>query len=339
MQLLGNRRNACLRDETSENRARTVLIVEDERIFALDLRDTLRSLGYLVVGIASSFEGAMKIAEEHSPDIALMDIRIAGTRDGIDAARELQARRDCAVVFLTASTDDATLRRALEATPDGFLPKPLSLPHLVTTLEVALRKRESERALRAAHQEDRRHFEIRSSELEMMAAKLEARAHRDALTGLCNRFQFDQSFPEHLRLAGVEAMSCGLILFDIDWFKAVNDTYGHAGGDAVLRELGEFLRQQLRPVDVACRLGGEEFAVIAPGSTLADAVKLAERLRTGIADLKISISPHSAQVSASFGVCAYPEHGATTELLFHAADASLYAAKAAGRNRVCVATF
>lgn len=337
MHLINNRGEVRLPDGVPDSHARTVLIVEDERIFALDLEATLQGLGYRVVGIASSFESALKIADDHSPDIVLMDIRIAGARDGIDTARELRARRGCAVVFLTANTDETTLARALETEPGGFLPKPLSLPHLSTTLEVAYRKHESERTLRMAHLADRRSLETRSAELEQLAARLEAQAHRDALTGLFNRYQFDESFAGHLRLANAQATPCSLIFLDVDKFKAINDTYGHAGGDAVLRALGKFLLEQLRPVDVPCRLGGEEFAVVVPGTPLSDAAKLAERLRTGIAALEVPIATQIARVSASFGVCAFPEHGNTPDQLLRVADASQYVAKTAGRNRVHVA--
>jgi diguanylate cyclase (GGDEF)-like protein len=122
---------------------------------------------------------------------------------------------------------------------------------------------------------------------------------------------------------------------DIDFFKRVNDTAGHAAGDEVLRELGRFFTVHLRPYDVACRFGGEEFTLILPGSTLEAAARHAERLRESVRDLTPSFEGRPlGPVSLSLGVAAYPDDGDTAEALLAAADAALYIAKASGRNRV-----
>ena len=114
----------------------------------------------------------------------------------------------------------------------------------------------------------------------------------------------------------------------------MNDTYGHAAGDAVLRELANVLRATLREIDLAARWGGEEFALVLPGTDLAGAVRVAERVRERLSE-QVVTAPDGARirVTASFGVAAYPDLGSAADLL-EAADAALYEAKRAGKNRV-----
>jgi CheY-like chemotaxis protein len=119
-------------------RAPQVLIVEDERIVAADLESTLRSLGYRVIGIASSSDRAIELATQNVPDIALMDIRIKGAVDGIETAALLRERFGTPIVFLTAYSDDETLARARAVSPAGYLLKPFSDDELRAALEIAL---------------------------------------------------------------------------------------------------------------------------------------------------------------------------------------------------------
>lgn len=125
-----------------------VMVVEDEAIVALDLRQTLEEMGYDVVGVASSADEALSIAEERLPDIALMDIRISGTTDGITAAKWMRDRFDLPVVFLTAHSDAETLARAKDSAPYGYLLKPLKYGELRSTVEVALVRHDLERRVR-----------------------------------------------------------------------------------------------------------------------------------------------------------------------------------------------
>lgn len=126
-----------------------VLIVEDDGIIALDLEQTLRDLGLEPCGVATSADQALRLAASSAPDVVLMDIRIQGDRDGIDAAALLGERYDIPVVFLTSHSDEATLARALQTSPYGYLVKPVSAPELLTTLKVARHRSRLERELRA----------------------------------------------------------------------------------------------------------------------------------------------------------------------------------------------
>jgi len=157
----------------------------------------------------------------------------------------------------------------------------------------------------------------------------------DQLTGMLNRNALSVRVSELTEQARVTGEPIGLIVVDIDHFKTVNDTYGHAAGDAVLTDVAYLLRKQLRAFDLAYRLGGEEFLVLLPGAELENAAELAERLRDGVG--AVPLGP-DVSVTISLGVCvSSPGEPFDYRSVFARADAALYEAKRGGRNRVCVA--
>jgi diguanylate cyclase (GGDEF)-like protein/PAS domain S-box-containing protein len=168
-------------------------------------------------------------------------------------------------------------------------------------------------------------------------ARLQAQSVTDALTGLFNRRYLAATLPRELAAARRRGQGVGVIMVDIDHFKAVNDSHGHLAGDGVLRAVAGILARRTRAGDVACRYGGEEFLLVLPGMPLQEAARRAEQLRAEVAAARIDLGPSVLQVTASFGVAAFPGHGDSLDTLAGAADRALYAAKAAGRDRVCVA--
>ena len=175
---------------------------------------------------------------------------------------------------------------------------------------------------------------IEASRLHQAAEELSV---TDALTGLANRRQLDRDLPTEMDRATRYHRPLTVLFLDLDHFKQLNDRYGHSYGDLVLQQVGEVLRTELRTVDRAYRMGGEEFVVVAPESTVVDGTGLAQRLRSTIARAT-STNGTTAGVTASFGVATLPDHGVSGPALLAAADAALYEAKAAGRDQVCVAT-
>jgi diguanylate cyclase (GGDEF)-like protein len=124
---------------------------------------------------------------------------------------------------------------------------------------------------------------------------------------------------------------------DIDHFKNFNDTYGHAAGDMCVSKIGKLFRQKIRASDIACRYGGEEFALIFPDSSLEDTFKRADMLRQAIKELELMFQGQFiGSITISMGVAAYPNHGTNMDDLLRAADASLYKAKQEGRDRVVI---
>lgn len=167
---------------------------------------------------------------------------------------------------------------------------------------------------------------------------LRSQSIRDPLTGLFNRRYMEETMERELHRATRAGGTLGMIMLDIDHFKSFNDTFGHEAGDAVLREVAGVLSDQTRGEDIACRIGGEEFAVILPDASLEDTFKRADDLRAKVSGLKLQYRRESlATVTMSAGVAAAPEHGKDFDALLRAADSALYRAKAEGRDRVVAA--
>jgi diguanylate cyclase (GGDEF)-like protein len=160
------------------------------------------------------------------------------------------------------------------------------------------------------------------------------RAHTDQLTGLANRRSFDEHFARMTAEVDRYGGTMSIVVADVDFFKRVNDTYGHEAGDAVLRAVAAMVRDRARSVDVCARFGGEEIALLLPQTPMTGAFEVAERLRRAIASNPIRHGGREIPVSASFGVAGYPESAHTREALFAAADRALYRAKGDGRNCV-----
>jgi diguanylate cyclase (GGDEF)-like protein len=165
------------------------------------------------------------------------------------------------------------------------------------------------------------------------------KSNHDVLTGLANRRQFDERLRYHLANYTRNRQQVSLVLLDIDLFKNVNDVYGHDGGDVVLIEVANTVRNTIRDVDLCARYGGEELAILLPDADLQGAVRTAERLREEISKLRVAAPGGGAPISvtASFGVACYAESVRMGDALFPAADKALYQAKNAGRNCVRMA--
>jgi diguanylate cyclase (GGDEF)-like protein len=161
---------------------------------------------------------------------------------------------------------------------------------------------------------------------------------RDPLTGLYNRRYLEESVTrEQARVARAGA-PLGIIMFDLDHFKRLNDTHGHDAGDAVLRAVGKLMLAHVRGADIACRYGGEEFVVILPGADLEVSRHRAEELRQLVNDMNVDWEGKIiSNVSISLGVACYPQHGAQWQEVLKEADRALYRAKQEGRRRVVVA--
>jgi diguanylate cyclase (GGDEF)-like protein/PAS domain S-box-containing protein len=200
------------------------------------------------------------------------------------------------------------------------------------TAEAALQARDqANRALIQAHAE----LQARQAELEALNARLAVLATVDALTGLANRGAFEERLIAELADAQRHGRPLGVLLADVDHFKAVNDTHGHQAGDAVLRAVGKMLAGGIRERDVAARFGGEEFAVVLPSTDLYGALEAAERLRAAIEVAR----PAGIAVTISVGVAAADDaRPRAAHDLLAAADRALYRSKDEGRNRVSAET-
>jgi diguanylate cyclase (GGDEF)-like protein len=159
----------------------------------------------------------------------------------------------------------------------------------------------------------------------------------DSLTGLSNRKHFTEVLENEVTRAARSQRGFSLAMIDADHFKEYNDTLGHQAGDALLKVIGDILRESLRSMDYASRYGGDEFLVLLPEVRIDGAVEVAERIREKVTEARLRRGTESAAVTVSIGVASFPEHGETPEAIIAGADGALYHAKRKGRNRVVVA--
>jgi len=295
-----------------------VLIAEDNR----DLRDIVarmvKTLGH-EVSIASTGKEALRQVHDQPPDIVLLDIMMP-EMDGFEFCQALQAEetlRDFHIIITSArdALDDKV--KGLELGAADYLTKPFSIAELRARLQVG------ERIVR--HRKS----------IKEQQAQLAHLAREDALTGLSNRRHFDERLQEEWQRALRYGHAISLLLCDIDHFKEVNDVYGHACGDAVLKEVGQTLLHTSRASDLVARYGGEEFAVLLCEATLEQAAVAAERLCAAVKALSFSHPSGSFRISMSVGVSSRSEgQPQNSAQLFAEADEALYAAKGCGRDCV-----
>lgn len=179
-------------------------------------------------------------------------------------------------------------------------------------------------------EEANQQLKARLAEISTLQEQLREKAMRDALTGLYNRHYLHETLVRELARTRRENASLAVIMVDLDHFKAINDSYGHAAGDQVIRMAAKILQHESRKCDLVCRYGGEEFLVVLPDITLDQAMLRAESWRKSISDQPLTSAP--PQISASFGIAIFPEDAGNIETLLARADTALYESKRKGRN-------
>ncbi len=286
-----------------------ILIVDDEpslgRLFSVILRQA--GMETLVV---SDPMHVMAPLVDFRPDLILMDVYMPGC-SGVELAaviRQQEAYIGIPIMFLSVETDITRQLDAMRQGGDDFLIKPVQPRHLVSAVTT-----------RAARARVLRNLMV-----------------RDSLTGLLNHTKIKEQLEIELDRARRVGTTVSLAMLDIDHFKVINDTYGHATGDRVLRSLSRLLGQRLRQTDVIGRYGGEEFAVILTGSGAEDARHKLEIVRAAFASLSHFSDGREFRVTFSAGIAAAPPFGGAVKLS-EAADRALYEAKRAGRNCTLIA--
>lgn len=293
-------------------REQTVLIIDDSDLVRKLIPVRLKQLGVRIL-CADGGKSGLDIARKEKVDLILLDVNMPDM-DGFEVCKTLKDDRDThdiPVIFLTGSEDSSLKVRGFEMGAVDYVTKPPDAAELCARVRTALNTR-------------------------LLIEMLAEQAHLDALTGLHNRGHFDKRMDEEVSLGARHQHPTGLVMVDIDHFKSINDNHGHPVGDEVLRRLGDTLGKTCRKYDIACRYGGEEFAVILRESDDEHSFDCGVRVHQAVlADARLqSILDRSITVSVGTASTASMDNVLPAKLV-EAADKSLYRAKQAGRNRVC----
>jgi len=296
-----------------------VLIADDEPVSRRLLELSLSRWGYHAIVASDGLEVARILQQPDAPRLLILDWLMPGL-DGVQLCRQIrdsQSESYTYVLLLTSKRAKDDIVEGLESGADDYLTKPFD-PH-----ELKVRLRTGRRILHLMEQ------------LVTAREALREMALHDPLTGLWNRAAAADMLDNELLRARREGTSLGVVMFDLDHFKAVNDTYGHPAGDEVLRETARTVRSVIRSYDFAARFGGEEFLIVLPGCDEVTAASHAERLRKAISRVVVKMPQGEIQFTASFGVAVTTRDADTdASSLIQSADGALYRAKRGGRNRV-----
>jgi diguanylate cyclase (GGDEF)-like protein len=292
-----------------------ILVTDDSRTNLALITNSLNKLGHEVLP-ALSGEEAIKTFKSNRPDLILLDVVMDGM-DGFECAKQIRAIDSTdwiPIIFISASVDDDSISRGINAGGDDYLTKPFSDITLAAKIKAMQRISDMRNKL----------FEY--------TQVLQALSRTDSLTGLNNRFQFDTVIQEKINHAHHHGTMFAVLFLDLDHFKVVNDNLGHQTGDLLIKSVATRLKSCLRLSDFIARMGGDEFAIIL--SDISDPGLVIHVGNKIIAELEApyDLVGQEVVVSSSIGSCIYPIDGTKAEELMRNADTAMYYAKTTGRN-------
>jgi len=304
-------------EKALSGRSGRVLVVEDHPRSGARVLEPLSKLHDTF--LEGDPQRALKMLTDHDFDVAIISLSLAKS-DGLrlcSQLRSLERTRHLPLIILVEPGEDARLMRGLDMGINDYLIRPIEKHELLARVRTQIKRK--------------RHSDFLRNRFEETVEQ----AVRDALTGLHNRRYMEHHLDALVRSSAHEGRSLSMLVADIDFFKHVNDTYGHDAGDAVLREFAKRIRRSTRGVDLTCRLGGEEFVVIMPDTENNRAYQIGERLRAVLLPNPFVIGPELAiRVTVSIGLATLEAINDTWQTLFRRADQALYDSKRSGRNKV-----
>jgi diguanylate cyclase (GGDEF)-like protein len=335
-----------------------ILIIDDEPIIVDAISASLEGEGYEILSAENGKEG-LELYYEKKPVVIILDLRMP-VMDGIKFLENLRPSPDSAssVIVLTGHGDEEDMKNCFRLGVSAFLRKPFNLYELKGIVRNSVELKRTQRHLREEiagrikiEEELRMHrdhletlVEKRTEELaianeelrkeieerRLIEEKLQGLATTDSLTGAYNRIKFTELIAREIERFKRYGIPLSLMMFDLDHFKNVNDAFGHAVGDQILKKVTDIVAENKRILDYLVRWGGEEFMMIATETSLEPTVTLAERIRKVLEDHRFATVDG---VTVSLGVTQFKE-GDTVDTVITRVDDALYKAKKNGRNRV-----
>lgn len=301
-----------------------VLVVDDNPQNLRILGNVLKENTDYSLAFAMNGSEALDYISRSVPDMILLDVMMPEL-DGFQVCENLKKREETAdipVIFITAKSEPEDVVRGFEAGGVDYVTKPFNEAELLMRINTHMELKRSRDML-----------EEKNKELTDAYQKIEHLALTDTLTGIPNRRNITNLMAKEVSRSQRNGSNFSLVMCDIDFFKKVNDTFGHDTGDYVLKQVSSIIQQHLRQQDVVARWGGEEFLLMLPETSLDDAVRVAEKLRETIESFSMEFGGHSFNVTMTFGVSIY-ENSLGLEKSIKKADDALYEGKQTGRNKV-----
>lgn len=296
------------------DKQRKILVIDDSMTNLMLLKAHLSNMGLLPLLAGNAIEG-INLAIEQKPDVILLDVMMPEI-DGFETCRRLKAdsrTSSIPIIFVSAKDQSEDKISGLKMGAIDYVTKPFNKGELQARIGIVLQMME-------------------------LQEKLFRQANTDELTQLANRRHFFTVLDRELIQAKIRGGSLAVMMFDVDHFKKINDTYGHQAGDKILQQVGKILRESIYPLDIAARYGGEEFVVVMPGIPVSDAAQRAQKLIKIIDESHWEVGGKEISVTCSAGVAVFDGSDRIDPYgLIRMADDALYAAKNRGRN--CVVSY
>ncbi|MGP1360645.1 GGDEF domain-containing response regulator [Campylobacter sp.] len=297
----------------SKNRQYKVLVVEDSLPFRNMIKKILTSLQFKVLAAAHGEEAMSYFADNPDINLIITDYRMP-VKDGLEVLKEVRKEKDknsLGVIVMTSPSEKTDASIFLKNGASDFIAKPFSKEELICRVNNTIEAMEN-------------------------INKIANFANRDFLTGVYNRRFFYSDVEEYVQAAEETNEPYAFAMIDIDYFKKINDTYGHDGGDRILKSIAKILNDNTKGSDIVARFGGEEFCVVLKKISREEAVKFFVNLRAKVAENEVVIKKQKIRVTISIGVSFGNGHCEIDDML-EACDSALYTAKENGRNRVEIA--
>ncbi|MGF7440933.1 GGDEF domain-containing response regulator [Campylobacter concisus] len=297
----------------SKNRQYKVLVVEDSLPFRNMIKKILTSLQFKVLAAAHGEEAMSYFADNPDINLIITDYRMP-VKDGLEVLKEVRKEKDknsLGVIVMTSPSEKTDASIFLKNGASDFIAKPFSKEELICRVNNTIEAMEN-------------------------INKIANFANRDFLTGVYNRRFFYSDVEEYVQVAEETNEPYAFAMIDVDYFKKINDKYGHDGGDKVLKSIAKILNDNTKGSDIVARFGGEEFCVVLKKINKEEAVKFFVNLRAKVAENEVTIKKEKVKVTISIGVSFGNGHCEIDDML-EACDSALYTAKENGRNRVEIA--